>query len=82
MQVVFAVSTVSPGQEFGATYIEPFGSLEQRRKRLQDRFGFLCSCPACCLEGNELKVYMASLFAHSLVTQSFNKKAPHDVCQT
>ena len=63
MQVVHAVADVHPGQELGATYIEPFGSRAQRRKRLQDRFGFLCSCPACSLEGSKLQVRLLALLA-------------------
>ena len=56
MQLVYVVADVSADQELGVTYIEPFGSRAQRRRRLQDRFGFLCGCPSCTLDGNSLQV--------------------------
>lgn len=36
------------------TYIELFASHTERRKILQQKFGFLCCCPACTADGTEL----------------------------
>ena len=37
------------------TYIELFASAAERRRILQNKFGFVCSCPACSAAGNELR---------------------------
>jgi len=54
-EVVHAVRDIPAGEELSVTYIEPFASRDARRRRLQDRFGFLCACPSCATEGNDLK---------------------------
>ena len=37
------------------TYIELFATGAERRRILQDKFGFVCSCPACSATGNDLR---------------------------
>ena len=67
------MAEVEPEQELGATYIEPFASRSTRRKRLQDRFGFLCSCPACSMEGNELQVAFGKTGQIYWISRNINK---------
>ena len=52
---VWIVEPVRPGEEITISYIRTFCSRKFRQSLLWDKFGFLCACPACSLEGCELE---------------------------
>lgn len=56
MQTVHAVTDIAPGVELGVTYVEPFAKRSVRRKRLEEKFGFLCSCAICSSDSSNVKV--------------------------
>eukprot|EP00092_Neocalanus_flemingeri_P008411 GFUD01009067.1.p1 GENE.GFUD01009067.1~~GFUD01009067.1.p1 ORF type:complete len:387 (-),score=107.42 GFUD01009067.1:317-1477(-) len=57
-KVVRAVKTIKKGEEVLANYVDTeefnFGLREFRRAVLVDKFGFICRCSECALDGDEL----------------------------
>jgi len=59
-KVVRAVKTIKKGEEVLANYVDTeefnFGSRDYRRAMLVDKFGFICKCSVCCLDGEEFEL--------------------------
>ena len=59
-KVVRAVKTIKKGEEVLVNYVDTedfnFGLREYRRAILVDKFGFICKCSECCLDGQELEL--------------------------
>ena len=49
------VRAVAHGEQLSIAYTSEPGTRAERRARLQQRFGFLCECSLCSLEGPELE---------------------------
>lgn len=58
-KVVRAVKTIKKGEELLGNYLDTqefnFGSRDYRRSELVNKFGFICKCTECCLDGKELE---------------------------
>eukprot|EP00095_Tigriopus_kingsejongensis_P000746 maker-scaffold273_size229271-snap-gene-1.18 protein:Tk00746 transcript:maker-scaffold273_size229271-snap-gene-1.18-mRNA-1 annotation:"hypothetical protein FOMPIDRAFT_1029454" len=48
---VWVVGDIRAGQEITISYVRTFCSKKFRQSLLMERFGFLCSCEACSMEG-------------------------------
>ena len=55
-QLVFrATRNLLPGEELCIAYGDTLADREERRKELQEKFGFVCVCEACTLSGQALE---------------------------
>jgi hypothetical protein len=52
---VHALRDIAEGEEITISYLDPGSSREVRQKRLQHKFGFLCSCLLCSLPDEQSK---------------------------
>eukprot|EP00026_Physarum_polycephalum_P012085 Phypoly_transcript_12356.p1 GENE.Phypoly_transcript_12356~~Phypoly_transcript_12356.p1 ORF type:complete len:347 (+),score=35.40 Phypoly_transcript_12356:42-1043(+) len=52
-ETVHAVKDIAAGEEVTTTYIDLLSSRKQRRKILEQKFNFLCECPACSVPAAE-----------------------------
>jgi len=59
-KVVRAVKTIKKGEEVLANYVDTeefnFGTRDYRRAALVDKFGFICKCSECLLDGQEFEL--------------------------
>lgn len=53
MHITNAVRAIEPGEEITLSYLDPFGSREERQKQLHKTWGFECKCSQCSIPAEE-----------------------------